>query len=80
MLRTLAQIANAAADAVFEQVGSEAGIDLALKFGANYPFGPFNWADGIGRSSLVDLLAAIADETGQDMYRPSQYLMREATG
>lgn len=79
VLRTLAQIANAAADAVFEQVSSEVGIDLALKYGANYPFGPFAWADGIGRLALVQVLVAMAQETGQDMYRPSQYLMREAT-
>jgi 3-hydroxybutyryl-CoA dehydrogenase len=72
--RTLAQIANAAADAVFEHVSDEDGIDSALRFGANYPFGPFAWADRVGRRYLVRTLHAIADETGQAMYRPSQYL------
>lgn len=71
--RTLAQIANAAADAVFEHVADEAGIDAALRFGANYPFGPFAFADDIGRDRLVDMLTAIARSTGQSMYHPSQY-------
>jgi 3-hydroxybutyryl-CoA dehydrogenase len=72
--RTLAQIANAGADAVLEQVADEDGIDQALRFGANYPFGPFAWADRFGRRALVDLLDAIADGTGEAMYRPSHYL------
>lgn len=72
--RTLAQIANAAADAVFEHVSDEAGIDAALRFGANYPFGPFAWLDRVGRASVVCTLGAIAEATGQAMYRPSQYL------
>lgn len=76
--RTLAQIANAAADAVLEQVADEEGIDAALRHGANYPFGPFAWADRIGRAALVRLLDAIADETGEAMYRPSYYLKKTA--
>ncbi|RIV81968.1 3-hydroxybutyryl-CoA dehydrogenase [Aurantiacibacter xanthus] len=71
--RTLAQIANAAADAVFEQVADEQGIDSALRYGANYPFGPFSFADRIGRDSLVSILQNIAAATGQPMYSPSQY-------
>lgn len=72
--RTLAQIANAAADAVFEHVAGEEGIDAAMRFGANYPVGPFAWADLYGRGRVRAALAAIADETGEAMYRPSQYM------
>lgn len=75
--RTLAQIANAAADAVLEQVADEGGVDAALRFGANYPFGPFTWADLFGRARLVTLLDAIADGTGEAMYRPSHYLRNQ---
>ena len=71
--RTLAQIANAAADAVFEHVADEAGIDAALRYGANYPFGPFAFADRFGRDRLAEILTAIAASTGQAMYTPSQY-------
>jgi len=76
--RTLAQLANAAGDAVLERVADEAGIDAALKNGANYPFGPFAWADRLGRKVLVDLLKAVADGTGEALYSPSQYLRNAA--
>jgi len=76
--RTLAQLANAAADAVLEQVSDERGIDAALRYGANYPFGPFAWADEFGQGRLVALLDAVADETGEAMYRPSPYLRKFA--
>ena len=72
--RTLAQIVNAAADAVFEHVAGEEDIDTAMRFGANYPVGPFAWADLYGRVRVRAALAAIADETGEAMYRPSQYM------
>lgn len=73
--RTLAQIANAAADAVFQHVADEAGIDAALRYGANYPFGPFGWLDRFGRGQVRRALTAIAQETGDPAYTPSQ-LMR----
>lgn len=72
--RTLAQIVNTAADAVFEHVSGEDGIDAAMRFGANYPFGPFAWADLYGRARVRRMLVAVADETGEAMYRPSQYM------
>lgn len=76
--RTLAQLANAAADAVLEQVADEQGIDAALRYGANYPYGPFAWADRYGRGALVRLLDGIADGTGEALYRPSHYLRNRA--
>ena len=71
--RTLAQIANAAGDAVLDGVSNEAGIDSALQFGANYPFGPFAWAGRIGGEAIVSTLQAIASGTGHTIYNPSQY-------
>ncbi len=71
--RTLAQIANAAGDAVHEQVSDRAGIDSALRFGANYPFGPFAWSEKVGAAALAATLTAIAAATGQPMYHPSEY-------
>lgn len=78
VLRTLAQIANAAGDAVLEDVSDEAGIDDALRFGANYPFGPIAWAARIGAGALVQVLSAIAGATGQPMYNPSEYWISKA--
>nr|WP_281384822.1 3-hydroxyacyl-CoA dehydrogenase family protein [Novosphingobium piscinae] len=78
VLRTLAQIANAAGDAVLERVSDEGGIDSALRFGANYPFGPCAWADRIGPAALVGVLGAIAAGTGQPLYNPSEHWMSKA--
>ncbi len=78
VLRTLAQIANAAGDAVLEKVSDEKGIDDALRFGANYPFGPCAWARRFGAAGLVDTLRAIASETGQAIYNPSEYWVSKA--
>jgi 3-hydroxybutyryl-CoA dehydrogenase len=73
--RTLAQIANAAGDAVLECVSDEVGIDSALQFGANYPFGPFAWTEQLGGEAVVVTLQAIALGTGHAIYNPSQYWM-----
>jgi 3-hydroxybutyryl-CoA dehydrogenase len=78
VMRTLAQLANGAADAVVERVADETGIDAALRFGANYPFGPFVWMDRLGRQRLAAVLDGIATATGTGMYRPSYYLRDSA--
>jgi len=76
VLRVLAQLANAAADAVRDRVAEASGIDRAMKAGANYPFGPLAWADRYGRAALIRTLDNIATETGEALYRPSEYFRR----
>lgn len=78
VLRTLAQIANAAGDAVLEGVSNESGIDNAMQFGANYPFGPCAWAHRIGAPVLAGVLTEIAAATGQPLYNPSEYWISKA--
>lgn len=73
VLRTLAQLANAAADAVEDAVASAQDIDAAMRFGANHPEGPLEWAGRYGHARLAAALSHIADETGDAMYRPSPY-------
>ena len=68
VLRTLLQLANAAGDAVRDQVGDADGIDRAMRFGANYPFGPLEWANTYGVARAVAALDAIGEETGEQMY------------
>lgn len=51
--RTVAMLANLAADAVAQQVASGADIDTAMRLGTNYPLGPLAPADRWGgRPSL----------------------------
>jgi 3-hydroxybutyryl-CoA dehydrogenase len=80
VLRTLAQLANAAADALRDRVADADGIDKAMMNGANYPFGPLAWARDFGPAALVQVLSNIAEETGEDMYRPGETLRRMALG
>ena len=42
--RTVAMLANLAADALACRVASAADIDLAMRLGVNYPAGPLEWA------------------------------------
>ncbi len=74
VFRTLLQLANCAADAVRDQVAEPDAVDLAMKNGVNYPFGPIQWAKGLGFARAAAALDAIAEETGEAMYRPGEWL------
>lgn len=76
VLRTLAQLANGAADAVEDGVASADSIDEAMIYGANYPQGPLAWARWFGPAEVARALANIAIATGDDLYAPSQGLDR----
>lgn len=76
VLRTLAQLANAAADAVADEVAPVAAIDEAMVYGANHPEGPLHWAERAGRTRVATALANIADTTGDEQYRPAELLAR----
>jgi len=74
VLRTLAQLANAGFDAVADAVADAAGIDTAMRFGANHPEGPLQWAGRFGPVRLAAALANIAAATGDALYAPSPAL------
>lgn len=54
--RVVCMIINEAFYALSEGVSSREEIDLAMKTGTNYPRGPFEWADIIGKQNVHDLL------------------------
>jgi len=72
-LRTLAQLANAAADAVIDDVASSEDIDAAMVAGANHPEGPLAWADRFGHSQVATALCNIAEASADAMYLPSPF-------
>lgn len=74
VFRTLLQLANCAADAVRDQVATSDAIDLAMMNGVNYPFGPLDWARRFGFQRVNAALDMIAEETGEAMYRPGEWL------
>ncbi|KRB79756.1 3-hydroxyacyl-CoA dehydrogenase [Sphingomonas sp. Root710] len=73
VLRTLAQLANAAADAVTDDVADADGIDDAMIHGANHPEGPLGWARRVGQGRVRAALDNIATASGDAMYQPSSY-------
>ena len=54
--RIVAMIINEAYFALGENVSSKNEIDMAMKLGTNYPYGPFEWAEKIGIKKITDLL------------------------
>jgi 3-hydroxybutyryl-CoA dehydrogenase len=76
--RLIAQIANEAAFALEEEIGSPADMDTAMRLGFNWPRGPLELTDLIGAERAVALLESLREEHGE-AYRPSPRLVAEAT-
>ncbi len=77
--RTILAIVNEAYRALGEKVATADDIDLALRLGANHPFGPFAWTRRTGPAEVALMLDALADEDA-DTFRPAIALLREAAG
>ncbi len=80
VMRTVAMLANEAADAVLQGVASAADVDTAMTKGVNYPLGPLAWAEAIGLDLVVDVLDALVRTYGEDRYRASALLRRKVWG
>src|SRR5690606_19872360 len=59
--RIVSMIINEAFYALNENISTVKEIDLAMKLGTNYPFGPFEWAKIIGIDKIYDLLNVLAE-------------------
>ena len=78
VLRTVAMLANEAADAVNQGVCSAVDCDLAMRKGVNYPLGPLEWADKLGVSKIVRALDNMRNAYGLERYCVSPLLRQEA--
>lgn len=54
--RIIAMIINEAYFAFQDGVSTKEEIDVAMKSGTNYPYGPFEWAQNIGLCNIFSLL------------------------
>ncbi|WP_116473210.1 3-hydroxyacyl-CoA dehydrogenase [Zobellella maritima] len=79
VLRTLAMLVNEAAEACLHRVASAEDIDLAMRFGVNYPKGPVAWGAEVGYQRLVTLLDNLKALYGEEKYRPSLILRHWAS-
>ena len=76
VMRTVAMLANEAADAVNQGVCDAVGADAALRLGVNYPRGPLAWADAVGVAAIRTVLANLAAFYGEDRYRISPLIQQ----
>ena len=58
--RIISMIINEAYYALEENVSTKEQIDIAMKLGTNYPFGPFEWSEKIGIEKIYNLLQNLA--------------------
>lgn len=78
VMRTVAMLANEAADAVNQGVCDVPSVDAAMRLGVNYPAGPLAWADQIGLGQIREVLGHLADSYGEDRYRISPLIQQRA--
>jgi 3-hydroxybutyryl-CoA dehydrogenase len=58
--RIIAMIINEAYYTFEDDVSTKEEIDIAMKLGTNYPFGPFEWSEKIGLKNIYDLLLQLS--------------------
>lgn len=76
--RIICMIINEAYYTVEEGTATRADVDLAMKLGTNYPYGPFEWGQKIGLGNVYDLLAAVHEATNDERYLICPLLRQEA--
>ncbi len=76
--RMCAMIANLGCEMAMIGIASAADVDTAMTLGLNYPRGPLALADWLGVKTCHEILTEMQDITGDDRYRPSQWLRRRA--
>jgi 3-hydroxybutyryl-CoA dehydrogenase len=74
--RVIAMIINEAYFALGEKVSTREEIDIAMKLGTNYPYGPFEWCNKIGIKNIYNLLSELSKTNAR--YRPAESLEKEA--
>lgn len=75
--KIIAMIINEAYFALGEGISTKNEIDIAMKLGTNYPYGPFEWAQKIGLKKIYLLLQKL-NET-DNRYMPAPLLAADAT-
>jgi 3-hydroxybutyryl-CoA dehydrogenase len=78
LTRTVVRLVNEAADLVGRGIASAEDVDLAMRYGANYPIGPLEWGDRVGVGPVCEILDDLEDYYRDGRYRPSPFLRRHA--
>jgi len=74
--RVVSMIINEAYFALEEKVSTKKEIDIAMKLGTNYPYGPFEWCKKIGLKNIAVLLTELS--LTEKRYQPASLLLKES--
>ena len=74
--RVISMIINEAYYALEEKLSTKDEIDIAMKLGTNYPYGPFEWSEKIGADKIFRLLKKLSAVNNR--YDPAPLLEMEA--
>ncbi len=74
--RILVPMINEAVYALHEGVGTIAGIDTALRLGANHKMGPLELADFIGLDTCLSIMQVLYEGLSDSKYRPCPLLVK----
>jgi len=75
--RIVFMIINEAFYTVQEGTATKSDIDLGMKLGTNYPYGPFEWLEKIGINDVYEVLEALYDDTKEERYKIAPLLKKE---
>ncbi len=75
--RVVCMIINEAYYTVQEGTASREDIDLGMKLGTAYPYGPFEWCEKIGVKNVYEVLEALYDDTKDERYKICPLLKKE---
>lgn len=69
--RVIAMIINEAYFGLGDEISTKAEIDIAMKLGTNYPYGPFEWGEKIGLKKIHALLTKLANTSNRYALAPA---------
>lgn len=75
--RIVSMIINEAYYTLEEKVSTKEEIDIAMKLGTNYPYGPFEWSKKIGLKNIAGMLKELY--ITEKRYQPAALLLKEAS-
>jgi len=67
--RIIFMIINEACYTLQEGTATIEDIDMGMKLGTNYPYGPFEWCDKIGITAVFETLAVLYEDTKDERYK-----------
>ncbi len=67
--RVICMIINEAFYTLQEGTANKTDINLAMRLGTNYPFGPFEWMEQIGITNVYETLNALYHDTLEERYK-----------